>query len=273
MLIKSFLLVTGFAVSTLAAALTGSAQAQSATAISQGFETNDPGVTVGALVVLEPGKQGIVHLATPDQVSGLAGVVANKPLVELSSSGKSVQVVTSGVTKVLVSDINGAVKTGDKITASPISGVGMKANSSTQIVGIAQADLQSGDVTERTITDKQGKQQQVHIGVISVQINISYYMSTNDKRSLVPAFLQGFANSIAGKDVSIARVLASSLVLLLGFMSIAVLLYASIHSSIISIGRNPLSENAVRKSLFEVGAIAIGILLVMLIAIYLILTT
>jgi len=68
-------------------------------------------------------------------------------------------------------------------------------------------------------------------------------------------------------------VLLAVIVLLLAFISIAVLLYSAVKSSIISIGRNPLSEGAVRKSLLQVGLTIIGILLITLITIYLILIT
>ena len=246
--------------------------AQNSAAISQGFQTSDTDITPGALVSLEEGKQGVVHLANNERLSELTGVVADKPLIELSSSGKTVQVVTSGVTKTLVSDINGDVKAGDKITASPVNGVGMKATSNTQIVGIAQADLSSASVSERSIKEKDGTEQTIKISLVPTQINISYYVPQEEKKSIMPKFFQELANSIAGKDVSLMRMVVSALLLLLGIVSIAVLLSASIRSSIISIGRNPLSESAVHKSLLEVGGISIGILLVMLIAIYLILT-
>lgn len=267
----SHLLMAGI-FATLLFAPTFVVAAQNSTAISQGFQTNDKDVTPGAIVSLEESQQGIIHLANNERVSELAGVVADKPLIELSSSGKTIQVVTSGVTKILVSDINGDVKAGDKITASPINGVGMKATSNTQIVGIAQADLASVNLSERTIEEKNGSSQRVNIGLIPAQINISYYVAEEEKKTIVPSFLQEMANSIAGKDVSLMRIIASVLLLLLGIVSISVLLSSSIRSSIISIGRNPLSENAVHKSLLEVGGITIGILLVMLIAIYLILT-
>jgi hypothetical protein len=52
-----------------------------------------------------------------------------------------------------------------------------------------------------------------------------------------------------------------------------VLLYSAVKSSIISIGRNPLSEKAVQKSIFQIGFTVLGILLLTLITIYLILTT
>jgi hypothetical protein len=249
------------------------AQAESTAAISQGFKTAEADLATGALVSLTSDSQSTVQLSNTDRVNQLIGVIGDRPLIELSNNDKEVQVVISGTTLTLVSDINGEIKSGDKITASPINGVGMKANASSLVVGTAQDDLNSTTTTTKSINDKRGQPQSVKVGAVPVSINVTYYVAPEDKNSFLPPFLQSLANTVAGKEVSAVRVLISSLVLIFGFVSIAVLLYSSIRSSIISIGRNPLSEGAVRKSLFEVGATALWILLVMLIAIYLVLTT
>ena len=203
----------------------------------------------------------------------LVGVVGDKSLVELSGGAVGVQVVTTGVTPVLVSDINGSIDTGDKITASPIEGVGMKATGNTMIVGTAQADLNSVDTTTRTITDKKGVKHEVHIGLLPIEVSVAYYTATSGNSSqYVPQFLQGLANNIAGKDVSPVRVMIAGLIVLLIFLSVTVLLYSAIRSSLLSIGRNPLSENAVRKGLAEVGITVVAILALAVLGIYVLLT-
>ena len=249
------------------------AEAESTAAFSQGFKTTETDLAAGALVSLTSGSQNTIQLSNTDRVNQLIGVIGDRPLIELSNNDKEAQVVISGTTLTLVSDINGDIKTGDKITASPINGIGMKANASSLVVGTAQSDLGAVTTTQKTVNDKRGQPQTVKIGAVPVQINVTYYVAPQDKNAFLPPFLQSLANSVAGREVSAVRVLIASIVLVFGFISIAVLLYSSIRSSIISIGRNPLSEGAVRKSLFEVGATSLGILLVMLIAIYLVLST
>lgn len=249
------------------------ASAETTSAISQGFKTTESNIVTGAIVGLASGSQSNVELSNAEKSNQMIGVIADRPLISLNTSDKEVQVVINGTTQTLVSNINGDVVTGDKITASPISGIGMKATTSGVVVGTAQEDFSRATASERTINDKQGHAQTVKVVALPVQINVTYYVAPQDKNSFLPPFLQALANAVAGKDVSPVRVLVSMLVLAFGFVSIAVLLYSSIRSSIISIGRNPLSEGAVRKSLFQVAATAIGILLVMLIAIYLVLTT
>lgn len=241
-------------------------------AFAQSFETDDE-LTFGALVSLKSNSPNKVEYASQDRVGQIVGIIGQNPLIELSDTQRSVQVVTGGVTTALVSNINGEVKTGDKVTASPIAGVGMKVTEATLIVGTAQADLSSVEVKERTITDRDGKQITVQVGQIPVQVHVTFFAATATQADFVPAFLQNVANAVAGKAVSPVRVIAGFLVLLLALISVTVLLYTSVRSSIISIGRNPLSENAVHKSLIEVGITIFSILLLTFITIYLILIT
>jgi hypothetical protein len=248
--------------------------AQGASAIAQGFQTTETNLTPGALMCLKPGSTNSVELANTARVERLVGVVGNDNLVELGDSGaNNTQVVTSGTTLTLVSDANGEVNAGDKITASPIEGIGMKATASVQVVGTAQASLNSGSTQTKTVTATDGSLIDVHVGRIPVQVNVTFYLSASEQKTFLPLFLQDFANTVSGKEVSPVRVLIAALILVLAFLSIAVLLYSTVRSSIISIGRNPLSEKALRKSLFQIGTVVIGILLLTLITIYLILTT
>jgi hypothetical protein len=258
------LLLLLIAVSTLSA--------EGASSIAQGFQTTDPNIVSGALVSLKVNTPNTVELSSSDNVNQMTGIAGTKSLIELSNGVSGVQIVTSGVTQALVSDINGSIRTGDKVTASPISGVGMRATTSTLIIGTAQADQTSVKSETRTITDKNGKKKDVRIGVIPVQVDKVFYELPSDQNSFLPPALQSFANGVAGHQVSAIRVLIAALLVLFLFAAVTILLYSAVRSSIISIGRNPLSENAVRKSLLEVGLTVIGILAFTVIVIYLLLT-
>lgn len=247
--------------------------AQGNSSISQSFKTNNPNISAAAMVSLEKKGSNSIELAASTNKERLLGVVGDKPLIELSSGISGVQVVTSGLTLTLVSDINGTVVNGDRITASPIEGIGMKLTQSSMIVGIAQGNLKDVSTEKRTITDKEGKKQTVHIGLLPVQIGVTYYpMPKSGTAAFVPSFLQDLADSLTGHSVSPLRVLVAALIMLLLFTSVSVLLYSAVKSSIISIGRNPLSETAVRKSLLEVGLTVGAVLLFASLAIYLVLT-
>ena len=249
------------------------AAAQGNSAIAQQFQTKDDGVTTASLVSAGKGNDSTIERSSINHPDRLVGVVASDPLIALSDGGTGVQVVISGLTLALVSDIGGAVATGDKITISPIEGVGMKATDRTTIVGTAQADLKTDQAETRTVTDKSGRKVTIRIGLVPVQIGVAFFAPESDKpTAFVPSFLQEIANNLSGRDVSPIRVLVAALILLLLFVSVTVLLYSAVRSSIISIGRNPLSEAAVRKSLIQVLLTALGILLFAAGLIYIVLT-
>ncbi|HUC89307.1 MAG TPA: hypothetical protein VMR45_00735 [Patescibacteria group bacterium] len=249
-----------------------SLSAQGVSSIAQGFQTTDSNVVAGALVSLKNSTPSTIELSNSGNADRLVGVVGNKSLIELSSGTAGVQVITSGTAPTLVSDINGIVKVGDKITASPIAGVGMRATSNTLIVGTALGNLSVTNAEKRTVTDKSGKQKQINVSAIPVQVDKVFYEVPEVVSSFLPPALQDLANNVAGKKVSPVRVAASVLLVLFLLVAITILLYSAVRSSIISIGRNPLSEHAVRKSLIQVGLAVVGLALLIVVVIYLILT-
>lgn len=250
-----------------------SLSAQGVSSIAQGFQTSDSSVVAGALVSLKDNTPNTVELATPANTENIIGIAGNKSLIELSNGTSSVQVVTNGTTPALVSDINGDIRAGDKITASPIAGVGMKATMSGVIVGTAQANFSTADTSTRQVKDKKGKEVTVKIGAVQVQVDKVFYQAPTNNNSFLPPVLTDFANSVAGHQVSPVRIVAAAFLIALLFIIVTILLYSAVRSSIISIGRNPLSEQAVHKSLLEVGLTVVGVLVFTVIVVYLILTT
>jgi len=251
-----------------------SLRVEGASSIAQGFSTDDPGIVSGALVSLKADTASAVELSNTENLDRILGVAGENSLIELSNGDGMVQVVTTGEAFALVSDINGDVAAGDKITASPISGVGMKATTGTLVIGTAQASLADVDTETRTISDKEGKSRTVRIGAIPLQIDKAFYDVARDGRSsFVPQALQDFADRLAGRSVSPVRVMIAGFLILFMFVTVAILLYSSVRSSIISIGRNPLSERAVHKSLIQVGLTVCGVMVLTMFIIYLILTT
>ncbi len=249
-----------------------SSPVEGAASIAQGFQTNEANISTGALMSLKQGTPNHVELANTERVERLAGIVATKSLLELSDGSSTVQVVTSGLTVGLVSDINGEVRVGDHITASPMGGIGMKATENVIAVGSAQGDLKRSETTQQVVTNLAGEEQTIHIGAIPIQVNVAAFVVDGGTQSYgVPLFVQGAANIIAGHAVSPVRTIVAIVLLLLVFVTVGVMLRSAIRSSIISIGRNPLSETVVRKSLLEVGLAVTGIAFFGLVTIYLIL--
>jgi len=244
-------------------------------AISQGFQTNSTNITQGALVSQTSPNGSIVEPANGTTAAELVGVADNKPLIQLSGSG-SVQVAVGGVTEALVSNINGPVSVGNKITASPLSGIGMKAVSSVEIVGTAQANLSSVHTVNRTVKNKSGSPVTVKVGLLPIVVNVAYYSVGNQVTgvaSLVPNAFQSIANTISGHPVSPLRVLLASLLLVICSVIVITILYIAIRNGFISIGRNPLAQTALRKGLVDVILAAIGILVIAFVMTYAIIAT
>ncbi len=242
-------------------------------AISQGFSADDE-LQAGTLVsYADDTPTAKVTAANTNNVRKLVGVVGEQSLVELSNGSGQTQVVTSGMVLAMVSDINGPIRSGDRITASPLTGIGMKAAANGQVVGTAQEDFAAADgVTTRRINDTNGKPQTVKVGLLSVQAGVSYYQATrSNDNSYIPLFIQHSVDDITGKSVGPIRILIAGLIFLLGIGASGVLLYSSVGSSIISIGRNPLSSRAVWHGLLQIAAVTVTILLATLIGAYLIL--
>ncbi|HSX35581.1 MAG TPA: hypothetical protein VLH84_01445 [Patescibacteria group bacterium] len=245
--------------------------AQGVSSIAQGFQTKDPNVVSGALVSLANGSPNTIELSTADKVEQMLGVAGTKSLIELNDGTGTVQVVTSGNTQTLVSDINGTVKAGDRITASPIAGVGMKATTSSLVIGTATQSLSSVKTSARNITSNSDKSTAVKIGSVEVQVDRVFYQAPNDQGSFLPSSVQSFANSVVGHEVAPVRIVLAGLMVVMLFVIVIVVLYSTVKSSIISIGRNPLSENAVHRSLLEVGVTVLGTLVFTVVVVYLIL--
>lgn len=241
-------------------------------AIAQSYQTSSTNIGPGSLVSLVSAGSDNVEPAFSSNASNLVGIAAEKPALELSKgNSSSVQVVTSGSTTALVSDANGSVMAGDKITASPISGVGMKATTSAEIVGTAQKNLNDVKTVNETVTGSNGKPTTIQVGLLPIAVTVVYYANEapgGTVSSFVPPFLQTLANTITGKAVSPVRVLVGILLLLLGFATVSMVLYIGIHSHIISIGRNPLAQAALRRGLIDVLIVGLGIVVVCVVIVY-----
>lgn len=244
-------------------------------AISQSYQTVSSDISAGALLSLSRSNPKVVELASSENAAQLVGVATKKPLLALSGNGQgSVQTTIGGTTEVLVGTVNGEVRSGDKITASPVAGIGMKATEAGEVIGVAQADLVSVSTTRKVVKNQDGSDATITVGLLPVAVNVAYYSASTSSEvaaSFVPPFLQNLANGIAGKQVSPLRVLLGTITLLLGFITAMVILYAAIRNSVISLGRNPLAEKTLRKELVGVIATAVAVLVLTGAVIYIIL--
>lgn len=243
------------------------------TTITEGFTATNQ-IPLGSIVSLQNNSSDIVNTTDTTNVGDIVGVVINNADSLLSlDSGQSnqVQVATSGVVQVLVSSVNGGIAQGDEITGSPINGVGMKATSNTKVVGIAQASLTQSVGSTQTYTDKQGQKHSILIGEVPVLVDVTYFYKQPDK-TIIPTAVQNIANTVAGKPVSPVPILICMGIFVITMIVVVSIIYSMIHSSIISVGRNPMSQAAIYRDLVQLSALVVGIIAVAVVAIYLILT-
>lgn len=221
---------------------------------------------VGSLVSLDA-NPGIVQAATNQNVESLVGVAAagdNSSLGESVAAGQ-IPVATGGATDTLVSDLEGDIRVGDRITASAVSGVGAKATASARIVGVAQGsfDARTAGAITTTITESNSHKKDIHVGRIPVLVNVTYYtasQSPSTAKSGNPSALEKAANALAGKTVSLFALAFAGLVLFVAIVAAAVILYGSTRGSIVAVGRNPLARKLIATSLFEAMGAGVVIL-------------
>jgi uncharacterized membrane protein YphA (DoxX/SURF4 family) len=233
-----------------------------AAAITQGFASTQ-NLPPGSLAATLDSKVGEVVGANTENANNIVGVVVTGDTATLNiNATAAIHVATSGSAEVFVTDLAGAIKAGDKITASPLNGVGMKANDSVKIVGVAEEDLDAqAQSQQQTITSRDGRKRQVKIGMIPVRVQVSYYSAPQEK-TIVPPPFQQFSNAVAGKQVSPLRVIIGFFVILAAIVSVSIMLFSAMKSSIISIGRNPLASKNIYKGVFEAfgaGAVILAV--------------
>lgn len=131
------------------------------TTISESYQSTAQ-IAVGSIVSSVKDSQSSVEPSVTANVDNLLGVAINPDsslLTVSTGTEQQVQVATSGTLPVMVSNLNGDIKRGDHITASPLKGLGMLANGNVRIVGIAQGDMTSK--REQTIKDANGNDQKL----------------------------------------------------------------------------------------------------------------
>jgi hypothetical protein len=236
--------------------------------ISHSYSSSE-NITNGSLVSLDPEQTNYVEPANTtngQQLLGIA-VASDDSLLAIDPTPNSVQVATSGTADTLVSTINGPISVGDQISVSPIDGLGMKAGQGDYVIGLAQTAFNSStsSAIQQQVKTKSGKTISISVGFIRLGIAIG--IGTNSGGSQLNS-LQQFSENLTGHTVSTARVLVSIIIAVITFVALVTLIYATIYSGIISIGRNPLAKYAVFRSMSSVLGMVVLVAVVSSITIY-----
>ena len=243
--------------------------------ITQGY-SSDSLLQRGTIVslVLDDAKK--VEPSSLDNDERMQGVIvsANDATFTLSSEDEKTFVATNGRFDVFVSNENGVIQGGDYITISRVAGIGMKAGESEPyIIGKAVENFDGEtNVLSTTDIDDNGITKKVSIGRIMVDIGVAGNPLLKPSRAALPGFLQKAAETVAGRSpVNPIRVYISMFILLTAAIVAGILLYSGVKSSLISIGRNPLSKKSITKGIVQVIMTSILILLLGIFGVYLLL--
>jgi hypothetical protein len=269
---QRFLLVSGLALFALFTARAAFAQN-----VTQGYKA-DQTLQQGMIVRLKPSDGSKVEALTQTDESDMLGVVVSSDdtPVSLSETNDSKQtfVATYGKYPVLVSNQNGPVKTGDLVTISSLGGVGMKANTTQEmVIGKALSGFDgTNNVVSSTTLDTSNGKQNVTLGRITVDISVAHNPQfATEKVAGVPEVLGKVAKAITNRPVSAVRIYASLGVLMLSLVIAGSILYAGVRSGMTAVGRNPLAKHSIARNLIQVTLMSLIVFVIGVIAVYLLL--
>jgi hypothetical protein len=247
-----------------------------AQSVTQGYGS-DSTLQRGMIVGLKKDNLRKVEPVNSDQYDRVHGVVvgANDSAVLIGRDDEKVYVATGGRFTVVVSNQNGNIVTGDFVTVSSVSGIGMRASEADPIVvGKAidafKADDNNQVIGTATIKDSKGKERQLKLGHVTVDISIGKNPKLRIDNNL-PEALRRASELIAGKAVSAVRVYISLIILIVCSIIAGSLIYSAVRSSLIAVGRNPLSKKSIIRGLFQVVLIGLMVFLSGVFGVYLLL--
>ncbi|MFT4532322.1 MAG: hypothetical protein ACI9T8_000340 [Candidatus Saccharimonadales bacterium] len=247
----------------------------SAQTVTQGYST-DALIQRGMLVSLDAEDTNKVVQARQDNEDRLHGVVvsANDQPFTLSDEAEKTFVATVGRVPALVSTEAGIIQPGDFLTISNITGIAMKAGALDRFTVGKALESFDGDVNAVSTTEvvnSLGETGNIGIGRIDIDIGVGSNPLLKPTESNLPGFLQKATETVAGRPLSTIRVYVGTFIFLAAASVSGSLLIAGVRSSLISIGRNPLSKKSITKSLFQIILTSIIIFLIGLFGVYLLL--
>lgn len=259
----------------LSLALLGATTFAITTSISKGYKTKDTGLVTGMAASLSSestDQERLVEGATTANADRFVGIITtvDDSLVTFSGGATDVLVSTEGEVSGFVSDLNGEIKTGDFVSLSPLRGILMKSddNRENRVVAVALQDSADISTDTKEISTSQGSKT-YKIGKLKLEISQSIVVNATESEKKSGLVLAG--ESITGKSVGQAQVLAALVIFAVVLIVEGSIIYGAIHSTVTALGRNPLAKKAVFRQLLQVSWIALVVLVAGFGAIYVIL--
>lgn len=186
---------------------------------------------------------GSYRLSSEAYDRSIVGSINLFPKIEFTETvdTNKTSIISSGVTKVLVSGESGAIKTGNYVTASSVAGVGMKATKSGFTLGIAMEDF-SGDTTG----DR---------GLINVRVgkDFTFAQDTPDSETISNRLRDIVSlSAIAAIDdpKEVLKYLIAGVILISAVVIAFVSFSRTSQKGIEALGRNPLAKSSIMTGIF-----------------------
>lgn len=250
------------------------AAAQSA---SQSYLTNDTNLKRGMAVALTAEQpsgnqaESFVQPSSTDRAKQTLGVVVNldDSLVVASnnSTQRQVYVASSGTASVYVTDVNGLIKKGDLLVASPLEGVLMRSDGSNTL-GVLGVALEDFPVDASHKVDLQGGPiSTARVATIAINMDVKLAGSADANQN----WLEKIAQKIVKRPVNPVQALVALAMLVLLIVVEGGIVYATTSSTILSLGRNPLAKRSILGGLAQSLLLVVFVMVTGLLAIYLVL--
>ncbi len=227
--------------------------------LSYGFPTEDneiiPGMAVASMVKSE-GETPYVERASNENMDNYVGIAT--AITPATDTGPAQVFVTqTGQAEVYATSLSGEIKKGDYVVLSPLRGMLMRAPPEPSVVlGNAITDFSVESGQEIDVTTDTGETRTVTVNKMLVNLNFPTVTLSNK-----PSFLLvQLTSDIIGREVSLGRVIMVAVLLIFLLIVEGAIIYGAIHSSIISLGRNPLSKQTVYKELINVSLLVLLVL-------------
>lgn len=225
--------------------------------------TSSSSIKIGSLVSLMKDDPKQVELSTIAGNEHLLGVVAESSdsSVTYAKNGSKVSVALSGEVKAFVSDANGIVAKGDFVGASWLEGVGMKSDTGDEqkLLGVALEDYDPDSAQEYGEIETPDGPKTISIDTINVRL---FEKNSSEITAATSSGLEGLLSQIAGKNVSLAKIIVCLVIFLMSVLVSGFFVSSSIRGSFISIGRNPLASSSIYHSLLHVTSVSVIIILI-----------
>jgi hypothetical protein len=235
------------------------AQADVSLGVAKYYKIEDEKIENGDIISAVNTEYTKAHI---DYDPNVMGIVALNPAVSIkpADTDQKYPVINTGETLVRVSTVNGEIIAGDKIAASTIQGVGMKATNNGYAIGIAKQDYKSNNPET--------------IGIIKVELHPGFSLGGKDIEAQTK-FAEIFsiaAMSSYEQPSKIVRHLVAALVLLLSII-FGFLTFGRIAAEgVAAVGRNPSAKTSIGVGITINVTITVAIILAGAFVAYLILS-